>query len=137
MPYRGGYPEAAPLKVIRGRYSFATDGGAQTDIDLIPAAVIPANAVILGGFVEVTTVPTSGGAATVAVKVEGAGDIVAAAAISGAPWSTTGRKSVVPAFTGATTVKTTVARKVQATIAAADLTAGVFNVVLFYTQLPD
>lgn len=136
MPYTGGYPEAAPLKVARGRYNFATDGGAQGDIDLTRTAQIPANAVILGGFVEVDTAVVGSGA-SVAVKVEGAGDIVAAAAVSGAPWSTTGRKSVVPVFTGATTVKTTAARKIQATVSAADLTAGAFDVVLFYTQLPD
>lgn len=137
MPYKGGYPRATEMKVVRGRYDFAVDGGAVGDIDLTLETQIPANAVILGGFVEVDVVPTSGGSATVAVKVEGAADIVAAAAISGAPWSTTGRKSAVPAFTGATTVKTTAARKIQATVAVAALTAGVFDVVLFFVQLPD
>jgi hypothetical protein len=137
MPYTGGYPEAVELKVARGRYDFAVDGGAVGEIDLTRTAQIPANAIILGGFIEVDTVLTSGGAATVAVKAEGAADIHAAAAISGAPWSTTGRKTVVPAFTGATTVKTTAARKIQATVATAALTAGAFDVVLFYTQLPD
>lgn len=137
MPYRGGYPRATEVKVVRGRYDFAVDGGAVGDIDLTYDTQIPANAIILGGFVEVDTVPTSGGSATVAVKVEGAADIVAAAAISGAPWSTTGRKSVVPVFTGASTVKTTTARKIQATVATAALTAGVFDVVLFFVQLPD
>lgn len=137
MPYQGGYPRATDMKVVRGRYDFAVDGGAVGDIDLTLDAQIPANAIILGGFVEVDTAPTSGGSATVAVKVEGAGDIVAAAAIGGAPWSTTGRKSVVPVFTGATSVKTTAARKIQATVATAALTAGVFDVVLFFVQLPD
>jgi hypothetical protein len=137
MPYKGGYPRATELKVVRGRYDFAVDGGAVGDVDLTVDAQIPANAIILGGLVEVDAAPTSGGAATVAVKVEGAGDIVAAAAVSGAPWSTTGRKSVVPVFTGATTVKTSTARKIQATIATAALTAGAFDVVLFYVQLPD
>lgn len=135
MPYTGGYPTAS-VQVVRGRYDFAVDGGAVGDIDLTKAAV-PANAVILAGFVEVDTALTSGGAATVAVKVEGAGDLVAAAAISGAPWSTTGRKSIVPVATGATTVKTTAARKIQATVATAALTAGVFDVVLLYVLIPD
>ncbi len=135
MPYSGGYT-APGVKSVRGRYDFAVDGGAVGDIDLTSAS-IPANAVVLGGFVEVDTVPTSGGSATIAVKVEGAGDIIAAAAISGAPWSTTGRKSVIPVFTGATTVKTSAARKVQATVATAALTAGVFDVVLFYVPMPD
>jgi hypothetical protein len=136
MPYSGGYPEQ-PLKSMRARYDFAVDGGAVGDIDLTKTAALPINAVIVGGFVEVDTVPTSGGSATIALKVEGAADIVAAAAISGAPWSTTGRKSVVPAFTGATSVKTTAARKVQATVAVAALTAGVIDVVLFYVNLAD
>lgn len=136
MPYKGGYPQATELQVVRGRYDFAVDGGAVGDIDLTVTAQIPANAVILGGFVEVDTA-VAGAGASVAVKVEGAGDIVAAAAVSGAPWSTTGRKSVIPAFTGATTVKTTAVRKIQATISAAVLTAGAFDVVLFYVQLPD
>jgi hypothetical protein len=137
MPYKGGYPRATEVKVVRGRYDFAVDGGAVGDIDLTLDAQIPANAIVLGGFVEVDTAPTSGGAGTVAVKVEGAADIVAAAAVSGAPWSTTGRKSVIPVFTGTTTVKTTTARKIQATVATAALTAGVFDVVLFFIQLPD
>lgn len=136
MPYTGGY-SATGVKTVRARYDFAVDGGAVGDIDLTKSASIPANALILGGVVEVDVVPTSGGAATVAIKVEGAGDIVAAAAISGAPWSTTGRKSVVPVFTGATSVKTTAARKVQATVATAALTAGAFDVVLVYVPMPD
>ncbi|WP_433225592.1 hypothetical protein [Actinomadura formosensis] len=137
MPYRGGYPRATELHAVRGRYDFAVDGGAVGDIDLTPEAQIPANAVVLGGFAEVDVPPTSGGAGTLAVKVEGAGDIIAAAAVSGAPWSTTGRKSVVPVFTGATSVKTTAARKIVATVATAALTAGVVDVVLFYVELPD
>lgn len=136
MSYTGGYPTGS-VQAVRGRYNFATDGGATGDIDLTGPAALPANAVVLTGFVEVDTVPTSGGAATVAVKVEGAGDIVAAAAISGAPWSSTGRKSVVPVATGATTVKTTAARKIQATVATAALTAGAFDVVLLYVTLND
>jgi hypothetical protein len=59
-----------------------------------------------------------------AISVEGANDIIAATIVSGAPYSTTGRKSVIPAFTGATTVKTTVARSIVATIATGTVTAG-------------
>jgi hypothetical protein len=137
MPYTGGYPQATGVQCVRGRYDFAVDGGAVGDIDLTTSAAVPANAIVLGGFVEVDTALTSGGAATVAVKVEGAGDIVAAAAVSGAPWSTTGRKDIVPDFTGSAMVKTTAARTVQATVGTAALTAGAFDVVLFYTELPD
>ena len=120
------------LRVVRASYSFAADGGAVGSINLLPSADIPAGAIILGGLVDVTTPPTSGGAATLAVQVEAAGDMVAAAAVSGAPWSTTGRKSVVPAFTGATSVKTTAARNVVAVVGTAALTAGAFDVYLFF-----
>lgn len=135
MPYKGGFPSVSNLKAARGRYDFAVDGGAVSTI-AITAEKIPANAYILGGFVEVDTAVLGAGA-SVAVQVEGANDIVAAAAISGAPWSTTGRKSVVPVFTGATSVLTTAARDISAVISAAVLTAGAFDVVLFYVILGD
>ena len=122
------------VKAIRARYSFAADGGAVGTIGLIGSTAIPSGAVILGGFIDVVTAPTSGGAATAAVQVEAANDIVTAAAISGAPWSTTGRKSVIPVFTGATTVKTTAARDVSLVIGTAALTAGVIDVYLFYVD---
>ncbi len=125
------------MQTARARYDFAVDGGAVGDIDLTAAGALPANAVVITGFIEVDTVPTSGGSATIALKTEGAADLLAATAISGAPWSTTGRKSVIPVGTGATSVKTTAARKIQATVAVAALTAGVFDVVLGYVEMPD
>lgn len=136
MPYKGGYPSGTGIKFARGRYDFAVDGGAVSTI-VISAEKIPANAIILGGVVEVDTVVTSGGAGSLAIEVEATGDIVAAAVVSGAPWSTTGRKSVVPAFTGATSVKTTQARDIKVVIAAAALTAGVVDVSLAYIDLGD
>lgn len=120
------------LRAVRVDYSFAVDGGAVGTIALAGSTVIPAGAIVLGGLLEVTTPPTSGGAATIAVQVEAAGDTVAAAAISGAPWSTAGRKSVIPVFTGATSLKTTAARDVSIVVATAALTAGAFSVYLFY-----
>lgn len=119
------------IKAASGTYSFAVDGGAVSTIGLIGSTAIPAGSIILGGFLEVATAVTGAGA-SVAIQVEAANDIVTAAAVSGAPWSTTGRKSVIPAFTGATTVKTTAARDISAVISAAVLTAGVFTVTLFY-----
>lgn len=120
------------LKTVRGEYDFAADAGAVSTITLRGDNSIPAGAVILGGYLEVDTALTSGGAATVAVNSEGAGDLLAAAAVSGAPWSTTGRKSIIPVFTGVSTVKTTVVRSLTITIAVATLTAGKFRVVVVY-----
>lgn len=135
-PYRGGYPGGANVKWVRGRYDFAVDGGAVSSIVISGSDRIPANAIILCGIMEVDTAVVGAGA-TLGVQVEAAGDIVAAAAVSGAPWSTTGRKSVVPVFTGATVVKTTQARDIVAVVTAAVLTAGVFDVMLAYIEMGD
>lgn len=137
MPYTGGYPTGTGVKQVRGRYDFAVDGGAVSTIAITSTEEIPASAVVLGGLVEIETVPTSGGAATLAVQVEAANDTVTQAVISGAPWSTTGRKSVIPVFTGATTLKTTAERDISIVIGTAALTAGVFDVVLFYVEMGD
>lgn len=123
-------------KVARGDYSFATDGGAVSTIALTGSTFIPSGAIITGGFIEVTTTLTSGGAATIAVGVETTTDIVTAVAV--ASW-TAGRKNILPALTSgaltaATTVKTTAARDISVTIATAALTAGVFKVVLYYIE---
>lgn len=125
-------------KTAVGEFDFAVDGGAVGTIVLRSAAgdvmgnELPVGSVITGGYIEVDTPFTSGGAATVAANSEGAGDLQAAAAVSGAPWSTTGRKSITPAGTGATSLKTTAKRNLALTIAAAALTAGKGRVVVFY-----
>lgn len=121
------------IKEWKGEYDFAIDGGAIGTLVLRSNdGPIPVGSIIEGGFLEVDTAVTSGGAATVAAQAEGAADILAAAAVSGAPWSTTGRKSIIPSFTGATTVKTTAARTPAIAIAAATVTAGKFRIVLQY-----
>src|SRR4051812_46846046 len=113
------------LKSWKGSYDFAIDAGAIGTLPLRSNdSEIPIGSVVEGGFIEVTTPLTSGGAATVSAGAEAAADLQAAAAVSGAPWSTAGRKSIVPAFTGATTLKTTVPRIPSIAIAAATLTAG-------------
>jgi hypothetical protein len=123
-------PGGNRFRIIRATYNFAVNGGAIGTINLLSSSDIPQGAIIMGGVVIVTTPPTSGGAGTLALQVEAAGDLVAAAAVSGAPWSTTGRKSVIPAFTGASSIQTTVARNVNAVIATAALTAGLVDVYL-------
>lgn len=117
-------------QVYRGDYSFAADGGAVGVIALSGATGIPSGAIVTRSWIEVTTAPTSGGAATISVGVEGAADVQAAAAISGAPWSTTGVK------TGSGNFKTTAARDVSITIGTAALTAGAFRVYVEYISAP-
>lgn len=128
-----GYMEGTrALKSYVGDYSFAVDGGAISAIVLrSDDGPIPAGSIIYDGGIEVLTVPTAGGAATIAVHVEAANDLQTAITIAGAPWSTTGRKAITP-VSFATSVKTTVSRAPTITIAAFALTAGIFRVYLFY-----
>lgn len=95
---------------------------------------IPANAVIMGGFIDALTTATSAtDAATIAVKVEGTGDTVAAIAISDAtnPWDA-GLHAIKELNTAATMIKTTARREINVTTAVEALTAGKFNIVLRY-----
>ena len=120
------------VKTYRGKYDFAVDGGAISTITLRADSPLPAGAVIIGGYIDVLTLLTSGGAATVALSVEAANDLQTAITVAGAPWSTTGRKAITPAFSAATAVKTTVQRAPTAAIAAVTVTAGKFELVLLY-----
>jgi hypothetical protein len=122
------------LKTVEAVYDFAVDGGAVGAITLRAAGddslgnSLPAGAVVTGGYIDVETACASA-TGTMAIAAEGAGDILAAVGQAGL---TVGRKSVVPAGTGATTVKTTVVRSLALTIATAVFTAGKFRIVLFY-----
>jgi hypothetical protein len=100
---------------------------------------IPAKAIVVGGFVDVITTFVSAGAdaGTIALSVEGAGDIVAAIAISNVAnaWDA-GFHAIVPKANTpeATGIKTTVARLITATVAVQALTAGKAVVFLYYVQ---
>jgi hypothetical protein len=127
--------ESSRLKRWKGEYDFAVDGGAVSTITLRSNdGEIPNGAVVLSGYLKVRTALTSSGSATGALQAEAANDIVSQAAYSGAPWSSTGRKSIIPVFTGATTVETTAARNPAFLIGTAALTAGKFELVLFYSD---
>lgn len=121
-------------KLAKAVYDFGTDGGAVGAITLrstpadMAGNVVPAGAVVLGGYVDVSVAAVSA-TGTVALGLETTTDLLGA---TGAAGLSLGRKSITPAFTGATTVKTTVGRSITATIATAALTAGSFTVVLFY-----
>lgn len=122
------------LKTLQAEYDFAVDGGAVGTITLRAAPLdnqgneLPAGAVIEMGYIDVETAVASA-TGTVAITAEAAADILAATGQAGL---TVGRKSVIPAGTGASAVKTTVKRNLTMTIGTAVLTAGKFRVVLFY-----
>lgn len=131
---------ATNLKTAQAEYDFSVDGGAISAITLRQGGgntlpnLIPSGAIVIGGYIEVDTLVTSasGNTGTIAISIEGANDLQTAVAVSGAPWSSTGRKSITPAFTGAASIKTTANRSLVATVAVAALTAGKFRVVVFY-----
>lgn len=122
------------LTPVVGFYDFDTDGSGTGDITL-RGRTIPSGAVCVDALIYVDVVPTSGGSATIALKVEGAADINAADAISGAPWSTTGPKRADALTATATPIETTAERSIVATVGTAALTAGQFRVAVWYADL--
>ena len=121
------------VKSWRGEYDFAVDGGAVSTITLRSNdGPIPVGSYILTGILEVTTALDSSGSATAAVQVVAANDAVTATAFGSAPWSTTGRKSIIPVATGATSLKTTGSTNPKVVIGTAALTAGKFSLHLTY-----
>jgi hypothetical protein len=125
------------LKFAVGEYDFAVDGGAIGAITLRGGGslggAIPSGAVIIGGWIEIDTNFTTGTAATMALSIQTANDLQTATVVSGAPYSTTGFKVIVPVFTTPSTyIKTTAARSLTATIATGTVTAGKGRVVVAY-----
>ncbi len=109
-------------------YDFARDGGVSGTIALTPSSGsqgtnLPTNFVVTGAILEIVTAPDSSAhLATIALTSgESAGDLKTAAVVSGAPWSTTGLKSLVALL------KTTASRAPAMVVAVQDLTAGKFN----------
>lgn len=115
-------------------YVFGVDGGAISTITPANSPTLPANAIILGGTIDITTTLTSGGSATIALGL-GSGAQVASlkAALAVASW-TAGQLALIPIFTAATYVKVAAATRLTLTVATAALTAGVFDVNLVYIQ---
>lgn len=97
---------------------------------------LPANAVVIGGFHEVNVPFTStNSTATIAISVMAANDIVTAAAVSGAPWSTKGLKAVTPKNNTpeSTGIKVTSEKEIVVTVGVEALTAGKLTGFLDYT----
>lgn len=117
--------------VAKFSYDFSKQGGTEGDITLA-GEPLPKNAIVWDGVVDVIT-PLEGVGATAAVSTsQSADDLIAAAAISGAPWSTAGSKALVPVGDAANSIKMTAERAPKLVIASADLTAGKFNLFIEY-----
>lgn len=123
------------IKIARGRFSFAKDGGAISTItltDINGRNNIPANAIILGGTIDVITALTSGGSATISLGTSAGSSATALLGATAVASWTAGQLALTPIFTAATYLKLTAVGSITATIAAAALTAGVFEVHLVY-----
>jgi hypothetical protein len=102
-----------------------------------PSAVkLPAHAIIVGGVMDVVKAFTGETGATLAVSVAQANDIVAAAAVAGAPWSTTGLKAIVPKANTpeSTGIKLTAEKAITFTVGVEALTAGKAVIYLDYYE---
>jgi hypothetical protein len=97
---------------------------------------LPIHAIVVGGFIDVNTAFTGDTNATLAIHVQAANDIVSAAAVSGAPFSTIGRKAIVPKANTpeSTSVKTSTAREITCTVAVAALLTGKLTGYLYYVE---
>lgn len=120
----------ASKRVAYYEYDFAVEGGAVGDITLRGPG-LPAGAIITDGKIHVITAVTSGGAATAALKIESAEDVLAATAK--ATLAINAILDVVPVRTAATSIRVTAnGKKPVMTVATAALTAGKMIVALEY-----
>lgn len=115
---------------LQAVWDFSSQGGAVGDIELLDVfgkkAILPSGALIQHVLVNVETLVTSGGAATLAFKAEGAADLLGATAV--ASFSANASLDGVPANTAATLVRLTAERTLKLTVAVAALTAGKVHV---------
>jgi len=129
------------LRVARFTFDTAAEDSAGSDNIDVGAhgtgVILPANAIVVGGFFDVNTVfGSENDTATIAISVQGANDIQTAAAVSGAPYSTIGRKAIVPKANTpeATSVKTSAAKEITCTVAVEALDAGKLTGYLYYVE---
>lgn len=114
-------------------YDFSVLGGAQGTIPLTQAnGTLPNNFIVQNVLVDVITPLGSAGLALIAATTgQSAGDLIAAAAVGGAPWSSTGLKATLVLLgTVATQIKTTATRTPALVVSIADLNAGKLNIFL-------
>lgn len=128
-------PGRGEIQVSSFLYDFGTDGGAVSTIPLRSGdAPLPSGARVIDALIIVETLLTTSAGATVAVQVESAADVQAAAAVSGAPWSTTGSKRGSALTATTAPVVTTAARTPSIVVGTGAVTAGKFKLILSWFQ---
>ena len=117
-----------PMRIARATYDFAEHGGVVGDIGL--GVTIPDNAVIVKAYFDVITPMVSvDGTGTIALKSEGAGDLLVGV---DADTLAAGLHDCIPAGAAAQMIKLTADRELTATIGLANLTAGKFVLFVEY-----
>lgn len=109
-------------------YDFAVDGGAQGQITPVSTVTIPAGSVIMGAWFKVSTAAV-GATATVSADLKATADLIAATAVTSLSDDAVVVGKVAPDANGILTVADTT---VKVTIATADLTAGVIEIIVLY-----
>lgn len=121
------------LNCIKGVWDFAVQGGAVGTLNLLDDmgndCILPSDAIVVNGTIDVLTGMTSaGGAGTVALGLNTNVDIKAAVDAD----TLSGLVATIPVGTAATSVKLTAQRQLKLTIAVEALTAGKIAVFLQY-----
>jgi hypothetical protein len=117
------------IKIAKATYNFSIDGGATGIVTPKAGATVPAGAIVLRAWTDVTTPMTSGGAATVALDIAAGTPIVIKAATAYGDAAYTG----LDIHLAATVInKTTSAGAITFTIAGDTLTAGIVNIFVEY-----
>lgn len=100
--------------------------------------ILPAFAIVVGGFMDVNLAFTSESANTgkIAITVQSAGDIQTAKKAEEAPWSTYGLKAIVPKANTpeGTGIKLTEDREVIAVVSVAEFLTGKVTGYLYYLE---
>ena len=144
------FAELGPLDGVSGlgslrvaRFEFDTEGTDSAGVDNIDVGAhgtgvtLPAHAIVVGGFFDVNTAfGSENDTSTIAISVQGANDIQTAAAVSGAPYSTVGRKAIVPKANTpeSTSVQTSAAKEITCTVAVEALEVGKLTGYLYYVE---
>ena len=125
--------EGAVLRgIAKFTYDFAVHGGTVGTINLT-GDTLPKYAIVYGGLIDViTAISDTGGTSTASLHINAGNDLVSATATSGAPWSTTGIKAIMPVATAGTSIALTADLNVTITVGTENLLGGKFNVFLMY-----
>lgn len=120
-------------RTVKARYDFTANGGGVAGAPLGLGVFIPAGAIVVNVILNVLTVPV--GPTNVGCGLISGVDLVASAAIAGAPWSTISKTLGVPVWaTIANYLVPTTRKEITVTPTVAALTAGKFD--LYVTYIP-